>query len=129
MKAKTGNIMNPHGVLVDFEEALVIAFKAVFDLCSIWHDFFHFQQANVHKLQSMGLSDLRADVSAETRVIWKCSTKTEFDAKTDAFLGKWDEIIPQYTRYFRDTWLKRFPPEEWASFARPKDAPTGKIKY
>ena len=128
IKVKTGNRLNPDGVLVDFEEALGDAFIEVFPSCSLWRDFFHFQQAIVKNLKKMKLSDLIEDVSLETHNLWNSSTKEEFDKSTNKFLSKWDEVIPQFTAYYRNVWIKRFKPETWASYARPDYVPSG-INY
>ncbi len=117
--------MDPEGVLVDFEEALANAFQDVFPNCEIWHDFFHFQQANIRKLKKLGLSDIIGEVIADTHLLWKSNSKAKFDENVDKFFSKWNLVIPPYTAYFRKTWLTRFKPELWAFFARPKNAPSG----
>jgi transposase-like protein len=111
--------------LLDFEEALASAFTAVFPNCTIMRDYFHFKQANLRKLQKIGLSHLRSEVAADLSVIWNADTKKEFDTLLDEFLNKWDRRAPSYTDYFRRVFVGQHPSHTWAAFGRGKDAPSG----
>jgi hypothetical protein len=65
------------------------------------------------------------EIAADCSTMWFARTKTNFDMEVAKFLSKWDQQAPTYAKYFRDNWLDRFPPEEWASFGRPSDYPSG----
>jgi hypothetical protein len=88
-------------------------------------DYFHFKQVNLRKLQKIGLSHLRSEVSADLSVIWNADTKEEFDKHLDQFLDKWDRRALLYTEYFRRVFMGQHPPHTWAAFGRGKDAPSG----
>ncbi len=127
IKTKTNDRMNPEGLLVDFEEALSSAFVEVFSSCMVWHDFFHFQQANVKNLKKMGLSDYVKEVCNDTRALWNQLTKRDFDQFLGEFINRWNQVIPQYITYFRNVWINRFKPNVWARFARPEGVPSGML--
>jgi hypothetical protein len=84
-------------------------------------------QANVKRLNELGLQNLVTEVSQDLGVLWEKPTKEEFDSHLITFLDKWDRRASQYSEgYFRLTWLSRCPPHEWASYGRSKDTPSGK---
>jgi hypothetical protein len=114
---------------MDFEEALANAWSVVFPKCLILRDFFHLQQANTRQLQRLGLSDNKADAVNDIRALWYSDTKVDFDSHLNVFLIKWDQSAPQYAEYFRRVWMGQYSPHEWASFARPHDAPSGLYLY
>lgn len=101
------------------------AWLKVFPNCSIMRDFFHLQQANTKKMGKIGLSELRSEIVQDIRVLWYADTKAQFDAHLEEFLNKWDEKASEYSSYFRRVWIGQHPPNTWASYARPKDAPSG----
>lgn len=117
--------MDPTGCLLDFEEAMGSAWLQVFPKCAIMRDFFHLQQANTKKMAISGLADLKSEIVQDIRMMWYADTKPEFDAHLVEFLNKWDEKAPTYSDYFRRVWLGQHPPNTWASYARPKTAPSG----
>lgn len=110
---------------MDFEQALASAWRAVFPQCCLWRDFFHFQQAIVKRLGRMGYKNMAKSIAEDTRALWDSSSKLEFDQHITRLFSQWDERIPQFTDYFRATWLTLFKPETWAAYGRPKDAPSG----
>jgi hypothetical protein len=61
--------MNLTEYLLDFEEVLASTFSAIFLNCTIMRNYFHFKLANLRKLQKIGLSHLRSEVSTDLSVI------------------------------------------------------------
>lgn len=133
--------MSPKGVLLDFEEALAEGFAKVFPDAATLCDFFHFVrsnlslvifsnyltqvQANVKAIQRLGFKLKSKDVVKGVRSLWYAPTKEEFDSAVAKFLAEWDKDVPAYATYFRRTWLTRYHPEKWASYARADNAPPG----
>jgi hypothetical protein len=111
--------------LVDFEKALNDAIHITFPDVVILNDFFHFIQANVKRVTQLGLKSVVKDIVVDLNTLWYKSTKREFDVYCNQFLDKWDKEAAQYSSYFRSTWLERYSPVRWASYARPSDAPSG----
>jgi hypothetical protein len=111
--------------LLDFEEALADGFCKTFPDVTILNDFFHFIQANVKRASQLGLKSVVKDIVTDLNTLWYKPTKQEFDVYLNAFLNKWDKEAPHYSTYFRSTWLDRYSPIKWASYARPSDAPSG----
>jgi transposase-like protein len=122
--ASKGNI-EPQGVYLDFEEALADGFTKVFPNASVRRDLFHFVQANVKKVGQLGMKSDSHEIVVALNLLWHKATKAEFDAYLNEFLDEWDRRAPQYTSYFRSTWLNRYTPAEWASYARPSNARSG----
>jgi hypothetical protein len=121
----TKKIMTPKGVLLDFEEALSQGFTRVFPKAAVYRDFFHYVQANVKRIAELGFKGKASELVADLNKVWYSPTKQQFNETIEWFLHKWDEMVPTYTAYFRNNWLNRYRPEEWASFGRPSDAPSG----
>lgn len=121
----TNNLMAPLRVILDFEEALGQAFTKVFPTATITRDYFHFAQANVKRMGHFGLKPETKGVVSDLRLLWYSPDKATFDLRLNDSLEKWRSNIPQYASYFESTWLDRFPPEQWASYARSADAPSG----
>jgi hypothetical protein len=120
--------MHPKEIHVDFEEALKQGCMGVFPGTPVFHDFFHFVQANVKKLGQLGMSRYGSKIAAELNTLWYKPNKEDFDKYLCEFLGKWDraEVIARtYTNYFRATWISRFSPEGWASCGRPSNSRSG----
>jgi hypothetical protein len=117
--------MDPTGCLLDFEEVMSSAWQEVFPNCGIMRDFFYLQQANTKKMAKISLLDLRKEIVKDIRVLWFADTKVEFDVQLQLFLDKWDERAPEYATYFRRVWIEQHPPNSWASYSRPNDAPSG----
>lgn len=117
--------MSPFGVLLDFKEALAKGFTNVFPNTHVFGDFFHMIQANVKHIGQLGLKSLVKFIVRGLRTLWHAATKEEFDREVKTFLEELDRRAPRYTEYFRKNWLERYAPEKWASFGRPKDAPSG----
>jgi hypothetical protein len=69
------------------------------------------------------------EISKDCDKLWVASTKQDFDKQVTTFIHKWDKEMSSYSAYFRTNWLNRFPPEEWASFGRPSDAPSGVLFF
>jgi transposase-like protein len=126
VKKATKDNMFPQQVHLDFEEALSAGFLKVFPEATLMKDFFHFIQANVRKAGQLGLKSVAKEISDGLNVLWAKPTKEEFDSHLDEFLGKWDKRAPQYSGYFRSTWIQNHPPKDWASYARPSDARSGR---
>jgi hypothetical protein len=84
-------------------------------------------QANARKVKGdLKLEkDERTAIRDALRILWHKPTKTKFNTFLQALLSEWDRRIPQYSAYFRLTWLNVNPPTGWASYARPKDARSG----
>jgi hypothetical protein len=57
-------------------------------------DYFHMKQANMRKLQKIGLSHLRFEVGQDISVLWHADTKEDFNDRLDVFLDKWDRTAP-----------------------------------
>jgi hypothetical protein len=119
--------MLPKAVYLDFEKALADGFVKVFPGATPMKDFFHFMQANARKVKG----DLKLEKYERTairdalKILWHKPTKAKFDTCLQALLSRWDRRIPQYSAYFRLTWLNLNPPTVWVSYARPKDARSG----
>jgi hypothetical protein len=75
----------------------------------------------------LGLKASAHDLVCELNVLWAKPTKAEFDSCLGKFLTEWDKKKPQYSGYFRATWLEHHEPKDWASYARPSDARSGMI--
>jgi hypothetical protein len=117
--------LRPKYCLLDFEEALAEGFhKAVPDVL-VLHDFFHFIQANVKKAGQLGMKLNVSNIVTDLNTLWYKPTKEEFDVCLAEFIRQWDIRAPQYTAYFRSTWLDLHPPRKWAAYARPSDSPSG----
>lgn len=115
--------MNPRGALMDFEIALSNGVTSVFPSCSIWRDFFHFQQANVKQLKKLGITTPGIkEISRQTSEIWKADQENSFIKLTESFIDNNEETMPEYINYFVSTWLERFPPRTWAKYG---NVPTG----
>jgi hypothetical protein len=117
--------MSPKEVHLDFEEALSAGFVRVFPNATPMKDFFYFIQANVKKAGQLGMATHRSKIVVRLNTLWYKPTKAEFDTCLKEFLGEWDKKAPQYTAYFCFTWLDRFVPNEWASYARPSNSRSG----
>jgi hypothetical protein len=110
---------------LDFEEALADGFTKVFPNASVMRDFFHFMQANVKKVLQLGMKSCMHDVVTGLRCLWHKPTKSNFDTYLNEFIDEWERKAPQYLSYFRSTWLNRYMPAEWASYARASNARSG----
>lgn len=125
IKELTKGRMDPTGCLMDFEEALGSAWEDVFPNCSIMRDLFHFQQANRRKMIKIGQDALKGELKKDIQVLWYADTKPQLDNHLKEFLAKWDDQSPEFSSYFRRVWMGQHPPHTWASYSRPKDAPSG----
>jgi hypothetical protein len=76
-------------------------------------------------LKRLGLGSDWSTVSKDLTLLWDMPTKKEFDSCLNNFLDKCASERPKYGEYFRDTWLDRYPPRDWAAYARPGDVPSG----
>ena len=120
-------MLKPKYCLLDFEEALAEGFHKTFPDVIIFKDYFHFKQANMRQLKSLGLKQWCSKVSTQLSALWDKSSKPEFDVCLKELLTEWGINIPKFKGYFQDTWLNRHPPEDWASYARPDNVPSGNI--
>jgi hypothetical protein len=128
MKKATNAMMDPKYLLLDFKQALSDGFQDVFLDIIIVRDCFHFVQANVKRLNELGLQNLVTEVSQDLGVLWEKPSKKDFDIHLITFLDKWDRRASQYSeRYFHPIWLSRYPPHEWAFYGRSRDMPSGKF--
>lgn len=127
MKRETKELMAPTGVLLDFEEALAKGFTNIFPGTTPFGDFFHFIQANLNHAGQLGLKLITKDIDQRLRELWHASTKEEFDVLAKDYVNYLYRHAPNYANYFRKNWLERYPPEKWASFGRPSDAPAGTL--
>jgi hypothetical protein len=69
MKKTTNSMMDPKYLLLDFEQALSDGFKDIFPNVIIARDCFHFVQANVKRLNELGLQNLVTEVSQDLGVL------------------------------------------------------------
>jgi hypothetical protein len=128
MKKSTNSMMDPKYLLLDFEQALSDGFKDIFPNVIIARDRFYFTQANVKRLNELGLQNVVSEVSQDLSVLWERPSKEDFNAHLITFLNKWDRRASQYSEgYFCPTWLSQYPPHKWASYGRSKDTPSGKV--
>ena len=44
-------------------------------------------------------------------------TVSGFDTQLEAFLDMWTPVLPQYIKYFTDTWIGTFPSASWADYS------------
>lgn len=79
MKKATNAMLDPKYLLLDFEQALSDGFQDVFPNVIIARDRFHFVQANVKRLNKLGLQNLVTEVSQDLSVLWEKPCKEEFD--------------------------------------------------
>lgn len=114
---------------MDFEEALSNAWLEVFPESSILRDLFHFMQANKRKVKEFKLKHYKEDIKVGLQRIWHADSKPEFDLRQDEFLHKWTELAPEFADYYERVWMKLYPSTEWASYARPADAPSGTLRW
>lgn len=64
---------------MDFEEAMANAFLDVFTNCTLWRDFFLFQQANVRQLAKLKLAEHTSAIVEDIRnlgTIWSAKSCT-----------------------------------------------------
>lgn len=111
MKATKSN-MKPKFCLLDFEEALAKTLCKTIPDVLIFHDFFHFIQANVKKAGQLGMKLDVSNIIFDLNVLWYKSTKKEFDVCLTEFICWWDIKAPQYTVYFCLTWLDLHSPKK-----------------
>jgi hypothetical protein len=125
---------------MDFEKALSNAVTSVFgESVGIMRDFFHLkvcdyntfdlsysfkQQAIVKKIDSLGLKDFQNEILRDVDVLWYAESALEFETLSTKILLDWRANFRTFADYFQKQWMKN--PSEWASFGRPKDAPSGK---
>jgi hypothetical protein len=115
----------PKEIHVDFERALANGLTHVFPTATVLKDFFHFIQANVKRIGQDGLKSQAHNLVVDLNELWEQPTEAEFHGYLKVFLDKWQNIQPNYAKYFSSTWIKQFNPSEWASCARPSNSRSG----
>lgn len=144
----THNNFRPMGCAMDFEIALSNAVTTVFgESVGIMRDFFHLkvcltlsffvsfffnfllffckQQAIVRKIESSGLKDFQSVILNDVDVLWYAESALEFNTLSTKILMDWRTSFPDFAEYFEKQWMRKHKPSEWASFGRPRDAPSG----
>jgi hypothetical protein len=113
VKSSCRNHLRLLAVITDYEEGLRHAAAGAFN-CSSFGDRFHFVKANVNKIRGLGLSDDEMrHFKEDLRQVYEQPTEEEFKSRRATFLDAWDARLPDYRRYFQETWTKQFPPRMW----------------
>ena len=91
----------------------------------VW--LYSFYQANTRRLDRFGdiAKPHTPEIKKDLKHLWESPSKSEFDIWTGGFVNKWEKILPEYTKYFQNTWMDRYPPYTWAFFGRPDGTPSG----
>jgi hypothetical protein len=106
----------PKIIVIDFERALLNTIKYQFPAAHIIGCFFHFRQAIHRKMKKLGISDDAASTCMGLMGRFMEVSDQALDGQIHEM-----ESHPQlcssswkvFWAYFRDTWMKRFPPALW----------------
>lgn len=127
IKNRCHHNLNLRAVLTDFEEGLRHAASGAFS-CASFGDRFHFVKCNVTRVRGYGLSEEEMNrFKEDLRQVWEQPDESHFNERKKIFLAAWRERLPDFGRYFNETWLKKYPPRMWAMYGREHDyeIPTG----
>jgi hypothetical protein len=124
--AETGGKMDPEGGVMDFEEALGTSFLKVFPHASVWRDLFHWLRALARKMTSLNFSEEEKKYYKQRFTsLWASEDKTEFEQNLEEILNEIQRRSDVFCSYFKNEWCKVHPPETWAAYGRPSNAPSG----
>jgi hypothetical protein len=71
--------MSPKGVLLNFKEVLLQGFTRVFPEAAVYHNFFHFVQANVKHITELGFKSRTKELVVNINTLWYTSMKQQFN--------------------------------------------------
>jgi hypothetical protein len=71
------------------------------------------------------LKDFQSVILNDVDVLWYAESALEFNTLSTKILMDWRTSFPDFAEYFEKQWMRKHKPSEWASFGRPRDAPSG----
>jgi hypothetical protein len=117
LKLSMGLVADPQIAFHALDKEACAAWIQVFPCCLIHHDSAKFFEANSDKLVELQCGGIVPVLLEKLRSLVAAETSTEFETKTDAFVNTWVPVIPQYIRYFINTWIGAFPPSSWTDYS------------
>lgn len=122
--------MKPSFIVCDFERVISEAATRVWHDIIVLRDAFHFFSANIKWAKKRKISDdLVSSFSSGLRhFFYSVKDMFTFETAKSIFLGPWDKYITGYSAYFEHTWVRQFPPSEWAPFANPDNPGTERLE-
>ena len=122
----------PDNICTDFERGLINAYSQEFRTVSVIQGcFFHFTQAIIKKIGTLKLRAQfknNSDFKSMILLLFACAylPVNQIPTEVDNILLQLPVVTAHnkqlatlaFIRYFRRTWLKRYPPELWCAYGR-----------
>ena len=85
------------------------AWALIFPKYLIRYDSAKFLEANANKLVELQCGGIVPVLLQYLRTLMNSKTANDFNTQIGVFLDTWTPVIPEYIKYFTDTWLADFP--------------------